>query len=63
MREKGDMLWRAALFASVSCDPYLYLGQAGARRCMGGHLLAWDRRGRVVHVDIDTGAARTLTFG
>lgn len=28
-----------------------------------GHLLAWDRRGRVVDVDIDTGDVRTLTFG
>lgn len=29
----------------------------------GGHLLAWDRRGRAVDVDIETAAARTLTFG
>jgi len=28
-----------------------------------GHLLAWDRRGRVVDVDIETGEVRTLTFG
>ncbi len=28
-----------------------------------GHLLAWDRHGRLVDVDIDTGAVRTLTFG
>ena len=29
----------------------------------GGHLLAWDRRGRVVDVALDTAAVRTLTFG
>lgn len=29
----------------------------------GGHLLAWDRRGRVVDVLLDTAAVRTLTFG
>lgn len=28
-----------------------------------GHLLAWDRHGRVVDVDIETGEVRTLTFG
>jgi hypothetical protein len=28
-----------------------------------GHLLAWDRRGRVVDIDIETAAIRTLTFG
>jgi hypothetical protein len=28
-----------------------------------GHLLAWDRRGRVVDIDIETSAVRVLTFG
>lgn len=28
-----------------------------------GHLLVWDRRGRVLDVDIATGEVRTLTFG
>jgi hypothetical protein len=30
---------------------------------MDGHLLAWDRCGRVVDVEIATGAVRMLTFG
>ena len=29
----------------------------------GGHLLAWDRRGRVVDVALDSAAVRTLSFG
>jgi hypothetical protein len=29
----------------------------------GGHLLAWDQRGRVVDVDADSGEVRMLTFG
>jgi len=29
----------------------------------GGHLLAWDRRGRLVDVALDSAAVRTLSFG
>jgi len=66
LQETSDAGWRCHLMDSAGrllCEivlPDAHMAQATVR---GGHLLAWDRRGRVVDVALDTAAVRTLTFG
>jgi hypothetical protein len=66
LRFEGDDGWHCRLLdLDLTTVADIVLPEAVAPRAtvQAGHLLAWDRRGRVVDVVIDTGIVRTLTFG
>lgn len=66
LRFEADDGWHCRLMnfeCTILADIVLPDALAPGAALRGGHLLAWDRRGRLVDVDVSTAAVRTLTFG
>jgi len=66
LRFDGDDGWHCKIMDAdgrTLADIVLPGAIAPQATIQGGHMLAWDRRGRVVDIEIHTTAVRTLTFG
>ena len=62
-REDGTHCQLLARDCTLLADVVLPDAVEARATVQDGHLLAWDRRGRVLEVDIATGAVRMVTFG